>query len=88
MTIGIDIEFGEWYWDRRTDKAYYAIEQDEETVRFLTVWHQEEATDALDSGALEPLDSMNFDRPGGTFALKESFRTPPEEELPAATETE
>lgn len=75
MTTEIDIESGEWYWDRRTDKAYYAIEQDADTVRFLTVWHREEAADALSTGALEPLDSMNFDRPGGTFALKESFRT-------------
>lgn len=78
-----DVEAGEWYWDRRTDKAYYARETDDDTVAFITVWHRDETADALDAGAVVPLRDMDFDRSGGTFALKDSFRTRLEDE-PAA----
>lgn len=77
-----DIDTGMWYWDRRTDKAYYAVEEDGETVQFATVWHRHEAVNALDTGAVVPLEAMNFDRTGGTFDLKDSFRIPAADELP------
>lgn len=65
-----------WYWDRRNRKAYYPIERDDGTVTFATVWHEEEVTDALERGALVPLDEIGLDRTDTTFDLLDSFRTP------------
>jgi len=78
-----DVEVGEWYWDRRTEKVYYAKEREGDTVQFVTVWHEEEAADALSTGAVVPLEEMAFADPGHTFDLKDSFRTPPASELDA-----
>ncbi|MFB6229067.1 MAG: hypothetical protein ABEH88_11005 [Halobacteriales archaeon] len=78
-----EVEPGEWYWDRRTGKGYYATERRGDTVQFVTVWHKEEAADALSTGAVVPLEEMGFSDPDRTFDLKDSFRTPPASELDA-----
>ncbi len=65
----------QWYWDRRTNKAYYPVEQADGTVTFVTVWHEEEAADATEAGALVPIDEISGDR-RNAFDLKESFRLP------------
>ena len=44
----------QWYWDRRSNKAYYPVEVGEDTVRLTSVWHREEVEGALESGALAP----------------------------------
>jgi hypothetical protein len=67
---------GQWYWDRRNRKALYPRRADDGTVEFLTIWHAEEAADALDGGALVPLDDVGLDRTDTTFDLLDSFRTP------------
>lgn len=74
MTSGISPDT--WYWDRRTRKALYPQEMGNGTVRFVTVWHEEEASDALEGGALVPLDDVGLDRTDTTFDLVDSFRTP------------
>lgn len=66
----------QWYWDQRTEKAYYPIEADDGTVRFVTVWHESEVTDARDRGALVPIEEIGLDRTETTFDLLDSFRTP------------
>lgn len=64
-----------WYWDRRNNKAYYPTEVREDgTVAFATVWHPEEVADAMDGGALVPVDEIGLDRADTTFDLLESFR--------------
>ena len=63
-----------WYWDQRTQKALYPRHTGD-TVEFVTVWHAEEVTDALDGGALVPLEDAGLSR-DTTFDLLESFRTP------------
>jgi len=71
-----DIETDRWYWDRRTNKALYPRRVEDGTVEFRTVWHAEEAADALDSGALVPLGAVgggDADRP---LDLVDSFRLP------------
>ncbi|MFB6217884.1 MAG: hypothetical protein ABEH77_01705 [Halobacteriaceae archaeon] len=67
----------QWYWDRRTNKAYYPLRSDGDTVELLTVWHRDEVADALAEGALttvEDIGTTGPDRPGTTFDLVESFR--------------
>jgi hypothetical protein len=73
----------QWYWDRRADKAFYPVETDDDTVTFLTVWHEEEIADARDSDALVPVEDHPVGADTRTFDLKESFRLP---ENPTATE--
>ena len=71
-----------WYWDHRNRKAYYPTESADGTVTFVTVWQAEEVSDALSTGALEPLgaSSGKFD---DVFEFVDTFRTP--ESLEAAT---
>lgn len=67
----------QWYWDRRTNKAYYPLRQDGGTVELLTVWHREEARDALAEDALttvEEIGTTGPDAEGTTFDLVDSFR--------------
>jgi hypothetical protein len=72
-----------WYWDRRTNKAYYPVAVDEDTVQFATVWHREEVEDALAADALATIEDVNVDRTDTTFDLVDSFRMPPIEDLAA-----
>lgn len=65
-----------WYWDRRTRTAYYPIRSDGDTVRLVSVWHDEEITDAMNSGALVPLAEIETFRSTTMFDVKSSFRTP------------
>ena len=65
-----------WYWDRRTRKALYPRRTDDNTVEFVTVWHAEEVSDALDDGALVPLEDVGLNSTKTTFDLIDSFRTP------------
>jgi succinylglutamate desuccinylase len=53
----------------------YCQRASEGTVEFRSVWHSEEAADALETGALAPFDSVGLDRTETTFDLIESFRT-------------
>lgn len=69
-----EIETGTWYWDRRTRKALRPRQIDDGTVEFTSVWHAEEVDDALDGGALVPLDEIHLDRTETTFDLIDSFR--------------
>jgi hypothetical protein len=68
----------QWYWDRRTNKAYYPTEIDEEegVVEFVTAWHHEEVTDAIEAGALSPLEEVQDYRETTTLDLVDSFRLP------------
>lgn len=66
----------QWYWDRRTRTALYPRRTDDDTVEFVTVWHAEAVTDAVDAGALVPVDEVGLDRTETTFDLLESFRFP------------
>lgn len=70
------LETGTWYWDRRTRKALRPRQIDDGTVEFTSVWHADEADDALDSGVLVPLDEIRLDRTETTFDLIDSFRFP------------
>ena len=65
-----------WYWDRRTDTAYYPRATDDGTVRFVTVWHEQEVADARERGALVPVEAVGLDRTETTFDLLDSFRLP------------
>jgi hypothetical protein len=66
-----------WYWDRRSRKALYPVEMDgEDTVTFVTVWHREEAEDALDSNAVVPTEDVSREDMDTTFDLLDSFRFP------------
>jgi hypothetical protein len=76
----VDID-KQWYWDRRNDKAYYPVETDEGTVRFVTVWHEQEVADAVERGALAPIEEIGLDRTETTFDLIDSFRTPDDTEI-------
>lgn len=67
-----------WYWDRRTNKAYYPIEIGEDTTTFITVWHREEIADALRSGVVSPIEEIGHERTATTFDLIDSFRLPPD----------
>lgn len=71
-----ELDMGTWYWDRRTRKALRPRQIDDNTVEFMTVWHAEEVTDALDAGALVPLDEIRLDRTETTLDLIGSFRLP------------
>lgn len=75
-----------WYWDRRTNKAYYPTETDEGTVRFVTVWHAAEVADARDRGALVPVEAVGLDRTETTFDLLDSFRLPDDVESTVGSE--
>ena len=66
----------QWYWDRRTEKAYYPVEAEDGTVRFVTVWHEQEVADARDRGALVPIEEIGLDRTETTLDLLDSFRMP------------
>jgi len=74
----------QWYWDRRNNKAYYPVEGDDSSITFVTVWHREEAADALENGALVPIDDLGPDylenRDAG-FDVFDSFRLPDEIEI-------
>ena len=69
-----------WYWDRRTNKAYFPTEEDGEGVRLVSVWHAEEMAEAIEAGALVPVEDIGLDRTETTFDLVDSFRFP--EDLP------
>jgi hypothetical protein len=77
MTENTEIE-RRWYWDRRTNKAYYPreIDEDEGVVEFVTAWHHEEVTDAIETGALSPIEEIQDYRETTTFDLLDSFRLP------------
>ena len=74
-----------WYWDHRTNKAYYPTEVDKEdgVVELVTAWHHEEVTDALETGALTPVEEVSDPEDGdigsGVF---DSFRFASVEETP------
>lgn len=70
-----EFEADRWYWDRRTRKALYPQRVDD-TIEFITIWHSEEVTDALNGGALVPLEDVGLDETDTAFDLLESFRTP------------
>ena len=68
----------QWFWDRRTNKAYYPVEMDDDTVRLVSVWHRDEFDGAVGAGALTPVEDVNLDRTDTTFDLLDSFRLPEE----------
>lgn len=63
-----------WYWDRRNDKAYYPVKTEDDTISFLSVWHDEEVEDAMSAGALTPMEETGFADPERPLSLKDSFR--------------
>ena len=67
-----------WYWDRRTRKALYPteVDEDENTVEFITVWHCEEVEDAIEGEALVPVEEVSSEIVDTTFDLLDSFRFP------------
>jgi len=74
MSEDPDIE-ERWYWDHRTNKAYYPKRIDDGTVELVTTWHHEELTDALETGALTPVEDLS--EPYGKavgFECFDSFR--------------
>ena len=71
-----NLDTGDWYWDRRNRKALRPRRIDDDTVEFVTVWHAEEVADALDGGALVPVDEIGVDDIDTTFDLVDSFRMP------------
>jgi hypothetical protein len=74
MSEDPDIE-QRWYWDHRTNKAYYPKQTDDGTVELVTTWHREEVTDALETGALTPVEDLTLDyRSNVGFACFDSFR--------------
>lgn len=72
-------ELDQWLWDRRTNKAYRPVEADDGTVTLVSVWHRDEVADALEKGALEPLDEVSGENIG--FNHFDSFRLLDDEEL-------
>jgi len=66
----------QWYWDRRSNKAYYPVEVEDGTVRLVSVWHRDEVEGALDAGALHPLDDLDCGNVETMFDLVDSFRFP------------
>lgn len=70
------VETGRWYWDRRTQKALYPRRVDGTTVEFLTVWHAEEVTDAVESGAVVAVDDLGPDDGDRPLDVVDSFRLP------------
>ena len=67
------------YWDRRIDKAFYPIENDDNTVTLLSVWHKDEVSGAIENDAFSPLDEVNGENEG--FDHFDSFRVPDTETL-------
>jgi hypothetical protein len=63
-----------WYWDRRSDKAYYPVGTDDDRVALVSVWHRDEVEGAIDAGAFEGVDDVGGDGIG--FDFFESFRLP------------
>lgn len=72
-----DFKEGEWYWDGRNQKAYFPITVEENRVELVTVWHRDEIEDALEHGAMVPLDEISFPH-DSVFETLDSFRTPAE----------
>jgi hypothetical protein len=66
----------QWYWDRRSNKAFYPVDVGDGTVRLVSVWHRDEVEGALDAGTFEPLDDLDFGNVETTFDLMDSFRFP------------
>jgi hypothetical protein len=66
----------QWYWDKRSNKAYYPVEIAEDTVRLVSVWHRDEVEGAVDAEALQPIEDVNLDRTDTGFDLIDSFRFP------------
>jgi hypothetical protein len=77
-----EFETGRWYWDRRNRKALYPRRVEDGTVEFVTVWHAEEVADALDGGALVPVEEVGVDHSETLFDIFESFRMPEDVEDP------
>lgn len=75
-------EPGRWYWDRRTQKALYPRRVDETTVEFVTVWHAEEVTGAVESDALVPVEDLGPDDSDRPLDVVDSFRMPAHVESP------
>lgn len=63
-----------WYWDNRNRKAYYPHRVDKNTITFVTVWHREEITDALATGAVEPITETSPEWFDSVFDHIDSFR--------------
>jgi hypothetical protein len=80
-----EIDPDSWYWDRRTHKALYPKQINDDTIRFVSVWHTEEVDDAVDGGALVPLSEIGLNRTDTTLDLIQSFRTP---DMDSETESE
>jgi hypothetical protein len=70
-----------WYWDWRTNKALYPIATDEDTVTLVTVWHRDEVESAIETDALEDVESVGGNNQG--FDHFDTFRLPDEDELRA-----
>lgn len=70
-----------WYWDRRTRKAYYPVETDDDTVAFVSVWHADEVDGAREHDALVPLEEVSDYRDETAMTVKDSFRTPEDPRL-------
>lgn len=68
-----------WYWDQRTNKAYYPVEGEDGRVVVLSAWHEEEVEGALDSGQWIPVEEVSGENIG--FDHFESFRLLEEDEL-------
>ncbi|WP_276256571.1 hypothetical protein [Halomontanus rarus] len=78
----------QWYWDRRTNKAYYPVAVDGDTVQLATVWHRDEIDGALEAGAWATVEELNPGRTDTTFDLVDSFRMPPITDLAAPGDTQ
>lgn len=89
VAMAEDID-AEWYWDRRTRKALSPRRIGEDTVAFVTVWHRDEVDDAMEHGALVPIEEVGLDRTETTLDLIDSFRLQPDlqGEAPAEGEQE
>jgi hypothetical protein len=88
MTDGPDIE-QRWYWDHRTNKAYYpkTIDEEEGVVELVTAWHHEEVTDALETGALTAVEELSEPYDAGVgFECFDSFRFDAVEDDPTVSE--
>lgn len=48
----------QWYWDRRSNKAYYPVEMGDDTIELASVWHREEVEGALEREALVPIEEI------------------------------
>lgn len=81
----------QWYWDRRNKKAYYPVSIGPKTVRFITAWHVDEVTDAIEGDTIVPLDELGPDYLAGRdagFDFFDSYRILNDEELAAFEDVE